>query len=214
MRSTDRRAAGEMNARNLGRVLKLFFGADFDSEVKIGRFKLDYYYEGLNRAFEYDGPDHYCEVRHVERDQNKDAVCRARGILLRRWPYYFQLTKDIAKHFFDDAYHDDKYVRAISLVYGVTDEHQILAPGLHKSTHTPANYVHRGLKRFFREIEEAPPSVRSQVVRSFQVYRERLGPGREWLLCPEDNASFAEFMRHVPDAEHVNYWYPYATATR
>jgi hypothetical protein len=204
-------STGEMNAHMLGETLGIFFGRGFESEVKLGGFRLDHYHAGLRRAFEYDGPDHYCEVGHIERDMRKNALCRERGIVLKRWPYYFQLTSDIARYFFEDAYSKEKYAAAIRIVYGATQEQQILAPGLHRSKHTPANFVYRGLERFWGELATAPPSLKSQVVKSFHIYRDRLGPGREWLLFPEGDSRFFELMQHVPTPEHVNYLYPYAS---
>ena len=53
-----------------------------------------------------------------------------------------------------------------------------------------------------------PLSVRSQVVRSFQIYLERLGPGRAWLLLPEHDTRFAIFMEHQPKPERLNCFFP------
>ena len=52
--------------------------------------------------------------------------------------------------FFGDAYSEKKYQDAIETVYGVTDYNFVLAPGLHTSKNTPANYVPRGVRRFFQ----------------------------------------------------------------
>ena len=129
------------------------------------------------------------------------------GIKLQRWPYYFQPTRDVAKYVFIGFYSDEKFNQAISLVYGANDERDVLAPGLHDSKFTPANFVYRGANRFFQEIDTAPDSVRSQVVRSFQIYLDRLGPGRAWLLLPEHDTRFGLFMEHPPKAEHLNCYF-------
>jgi hypothetical protein len=201
------RHRAEMTAKTLGAVASLFLGDELLHEVPLNQFRLDHYHPGLKRAYEYDGPEHYCEVGHIERDERKALACQKNGIMLQRWPYYFQLTRDVAQYIFREFYSANRYVEAIALVYGTTDERRVLAPGLHWSKNTPANFVHRGMNRF-SEIDGAPESVRSQVVRSFQIYRERLGTHREWLLFPENDGRFITFMKHQPEDEHLNRFYP------
>lgn len=197
-----------MTAPLLADAAALFTGHEATREAALGRFRLDLYYPALKLAFEYDGPEHYCEVGHIERDERKGEACERQEITLRRWPYYFQLTRDVAKYMFAGFYSDYKYAQAISLVYGAKDERDVLAPGLHKSKCTPANFVHRGANRFFREIDDAPSSVRSQVIRSFQLYLAHLGPSRGWLLLPEHDSRFRVFMERPPEAEHLNCYFP------
>lgn len=100
---------------------------------KLDRFELDFYSESLKLAYEYDGPEHYCEVGHIERDERKNLRCREEGITLKRWPYYFQLTRDIARYYFEDSFSEDKYLAAIKEVYKTACEAEVLAPGLHNS---------------------------------------------------------------------------------
>ena len=198
----------QMTSAELGRVAEVFLGAPLTGEFALQRFRFDHYCEALRVAVEYDGPEHYSEVHHIERDARKDALCRDEQITLKRWPYYLQLTRDVAKWFWAEHYTDDKFQQAIRLVYETTDESQILAPGLHNSKNTPANYVERGRERFLAELEAAPASVRSQVVRSFQIYQQRLGVDRHWLLLPEGDPRFVELMQHVPSEAHLNCYFP------
>ena len=160
-------------------------------------------------AFEYDGPDHYDKVANHERDLRKNQLCLSEGIRLVRWPYYFQLTKDIARHLFPNHYTDIKYQQAIKIVYGASDESQILSPGLHGSKFTPANFTSLGIKRFINDLNSAPISLRSQVIHSFHLYEKMIeskyGEDFIWLLYPQDNALFDEFMQHKPDPKHLNY---------
>ena len=200
----------EMTASLLGVVASLFLDLDFESEFTFERFRLDFYNPEKRIAFEYDGPEHYCDVWHIERDLRKDALCSRNGIIINRWPYYFQLTKDIAKHFFKEYYSEAKYTKAIELVYGCRDECRILAPGLHRSKNTPANYVKRGLNRFINEMNAGPASLRSQVVYSFDIYRKRMGSELEWLIVPSDSRDFDRLMADEPDPTHLNYYYPFA----
>jgi hypothetical protein len=129
----------QMTVNNLKVVSKLFLEKNNVSEHKLARFSLDIYFPEDQIAFEYDGPDHYDKVANHERDLRKNQLCLSEGIRLVRWPYYFQLTKDVARYLFPNHYTDNKYQEAIRIVYGATDESQILAPGLHGSKFTPAN---------------------------------------------------------------------------
>ena len=96
-------------------------------------------------------------------------------------------------------------------VYWTDIESEILAPGLHKSKFTPANFTSKGIKRFIAEMKDAPESLRSQVKHSFKLYEQQIvkkhGKGFEWLLYPEDNAKFDEFMKFDPDPKYLNYFY-------
>jgi len=164
----------EMTVAGLAKTCSIFLERDYVSEQKLARFSLDIYFPEPKFAFEYDGPDHYDKVANHERDLRKNTLCKKEGIRLIRWPYYFQLTKDVARHVFKDHYSDEKYESAINFVYGTKVESEILAPGLHKSKFTPANFTSPGIKRFLSEVNEAPESLRSQVIHSFRLYEAKL----------------------------------------
>lgn len=123
----------EMTAKYLQIISQIFLGSKNISEKKLARFSLDIFFPNEKIAYEYDGPDHYDKVANHERDLRKSKLCKDMGIELIRWPYYFQLTKDIARYVFKEYYTDDNYVCAINTVYGTTHESEILAPGLHNS---------------------------------------------------------------------------------
>ena len=202
---------GQMTVSGLKTISKIFLDSDNVSEHKLNRFRLDIYFPSDRIAIEYDGPDHYDKVANHERDERKNALCKSEGITIMRWPYYFQLTRDVARYFFPNNYSDKKYELAIMAVYGTNVESEILAPGLHKSKFTPANFTSKGIKRFISEIKDAPESLRSQVIHSFKLYEKQIvkeyGEGFEWLLYPEDNAIFDEFMNFNPDPKYINYLY-------
>ena len=201
-----------MSVTHLTSVSKLFLEKNNTSEHKLGRFSLDIYFPEDKIAFEYDGPDHYDKVANHERDLRKNQLCLSEGISLVRWPYYFQLTRDIAKYLFQHHYTDRKYQEAIKIVYGTTEESKILAPGLHGSKFTPANFTSLGVKRFINDVANAPISLRSQVIHSFHLYEKMIerkhGKDFLWLLYPEDNALFDKFMTHIPNPIHLNYFFP------
>jgi len=199
----------QMTVNNLNFVSKLFLEKNNVSEHKLARFSLDIYFPEDQIAFEYDGPDHYDKVANHERDLRKNQLCLSEGIRLVRWPYYFQLTKDVARYLFPNHYTDNKYQEAISIVYGASEESQILAPGLHGSKFTPANFTSLGIKRFINDLNSAPVSLRSQVIHSFHLYEKMIeskhGKNFLWLLYPQDNALFDEFMQFRPDPKHLNF---------
>jgi hypothetical protein len=190
---------------------KFFLEKDYVIEYKLARFRLYIYFPNDKIAFEYDGPDHYDKVANHERDLRKNSLCKEEGINLVRWPYYFQLTKDVARHIFRGNYSDKKYETAIDAVYGTKIESEILAPGLHKSKFTPANFTSPGIRRFLNEINDAPESLRSQVIHSFKLYEDKIkkdyGADFLWLLYPEDNPIFKAFMEFDPKAEHLNHYF-------
>ena len=201
----------QMTVNNLKVVSKLFLEKSNVSEHKLARFSLDIYFPEDKIAFEYDGPDHYDKVANHERDLRKNQLCLSEGIRLVRWPYYFQLTKDVARYLFPNNFTDNKYQQAIKIVYGASDESEILAPGLHESKFTPANFTSLGIKRFIDDFTIAPISLRSQVIHSFQLYEKMIetkhGKDFLWLLYPQDSAHFDEFMKHKPDPKYLNYVY-------
>jgi hypothetical protein len=202
---------GEMTVAGLSIASKIFLERNNISEQKLARFSLDIYFPEDKVAFEYDGPDHYDKVANHERDLRKNALCQEQGIRLVRWPYYFQLTKDVARYVFLNNYSDEKYKVAIDAVYGTRNENEILAPGLHKSKFTPANFTSPGMKRFLKEMNDAPVSLLSQVIYSFKLYEAKIirdhGEDFLWLLYPESNPAFEEFMEFVPNREHLHYHY-------
>ena len=201
----------QMTVNNLKVISKLFLEKNNVSEHKLAKFSLDIYFPEDQIAFEYDGPDHYDKVANHERDLRKNQLCLSEGIRLVRWPYYFQLTKDVARYLFPNHYTDNKYQEAIKIVYGASEESEILAPGLHGSKFTPANFTSLGIKRFINDLNSAPISLRSQVIHSFHLYEKMIeskyGKGFIWLLYPQDNARFDEFMMHKPDPDFLNYVY-------
>jgi hypothetical protein len=203
--------AKEMTVNHLRNVSELFLEKSNVSEHKLAKFSLDIYFSEDKIAFEYDGPDHYDKVANHERDLRKNQLCISEGIKLVRWPYYFQLTKDVARYLFPNHFTDKKYEQAIKMVYGASDESEILSPGLHDSKFTPANFTSLGTKRFINDISSAPISLRSQVIHSFHLYEKMIeskhGKDFLWLLYPQDNALFDEFMKNKPDPKFLNYFF-------
>ena len=92
-----------------------------------------------------------------------------------RWPYYLQLTEDVARFIFEVDFTSEKYSDAIDIVYGATSQGGVLSPGLHTSKNTPANFVGPGVTRFFQELEGYPSSVRAQIAETLRRYIRDVG---------------------------------------
>ncbi len=202
----------EMTEKSLGKVCEIFYEEDFKAQIKlVDRFRLDWYSEKLKIAFEYDGPLHYSEVFKEEVRIRKDSRCKEEGIMLKHWPYYFQLTKDVAKYYFQNKFTEEKYVKAIKFVYNTQKESEILPPGLFGSQYTPANFTEPGMNRFLDEINAAPQSLKSQVIKSFRNYEDRIlkkyGKNNLWLLYPKNSKIFNDFINFKPKEEYLNYNY-------
>ena len=106
----------------------------------------------------------------MKRDEERAAYFLSSGFTFLRWPYYLQLTPDVAHHFCGAAFSEKKYLRAIKVVYGVDDPTKVLSPGFHTTKNTPANFVSGGVKRFFSELDELPDSVTAQVAETLRRY--------------------------------------------
>jgi len=175
---------GEMSEKNLEVLLTIFLPDGdwktqgrfyYDPENRRKFYKVDCYSEKLTAVWEYEGPEHYCDVWKVRRDEERKVYLESNGYRFFRWPYYAQLTKDVAKYFFADAYSDKKYQQAINMIYGATDQSSVLAPGLHTSKNTPANFVGTGVRRFFSELNTLPKSIKAQVAESLRRYIADIG---------------------------------------
>ncbi|MAI76048.1 MAG: hypothetical protein CMM90_02545 [Rickettsiales bacterium] len=170
---------GEMTEKNLLKTVSIFWPeGNWQAQV---RFNYDpcnkrkYYLVDCcsvekKIVFEYEGPDHYENVWKLRRDEQRAEYFTQKGYSFLRWPYYCQLTKDVAKHFFKESFNENKYTDAIKTVYKVTEEQYVLSPGIHTSKNTPANYVARGVSRFFDELNSFPRSVKAQVAETLRRY--------------------------------------------
>jgi hypothetical protein len=120
-------------------------------------------------VIEYEGPNHYCDVWKNRRDNERLSFFEFQGFTFLRWPYYCQLTRALAKHFFGEC-DDNAYLNCISHVYGVDHAERILACGFHNTRNTPSNYTYLGIERFLAELSEFPVVVKTQVAESLRRY--------------------------------------------
>jgi hypothetical protein len=86
----------------------------------------------------------------------------------------------------------------------------VLAPGFHATKDTPASFCDNGIKRFLIELEKSPPSLKHQVKHSIDLYLRDVkynNDERKWLVIPENNQNFMEFMKLKPEKKYLNFFY-------
>ena len=175
-------------------ILKIFF-PDFKDNIlvrkklrKLGyelnnNIEADYFIEDLGLIFEFDGPQHYSNPFKIVAD-NRKYKCTENikkngkkiDVRIIRIPYYFQLTKDVAKFIFKDLikhfskvlknlspqgyYSDEKFDKAIKKTYfnlfsgkGATNEYEILACGLHRSREVPSLFCEAGIEKLLKDFK-------------------------------------------------------------
>tara|TARA_B110000090_G_scaffold3928_1_gene4137 strand:+ start:497 stop:1162 length:666 start_codon:yes stop_codon:yes gene_type:complete len=175
---------GEMLERNLIGVLQIFypnaiwetqkrFAYDPDNKRKF--YQVDVISAGHKIVWEYDGPNHFNDTWKFQRDLDRDIYFNNLGYKVKRWPYFCQLTRDIAKNFFGKDFSEEKYLSAINYIYGVESENKILAPGWHKTKFTPGSWIEKGVDRLISELEEMPESFKHQLAFALKIYIEKIG---------------------------------------
>ena len=179
------------------KITSLGYETDYNMEA-------DYFIEKLGLVFEFDGPDHYNNPFKMIRDERKYIALKSikkNGkkviIIIIRIPYYYQLTKDVAKFVFRDLvkyfrkdlkklpkngfYTDKRYTKAISKVYkniftGKTAKKEIEIPGcgLQRSERVPSEYCEKGIEKIlndFKKITIRPPkSIEHQYMWALKYY--------------------------------------------
>lgn len=204
---------GEMTEKMLESVVAIFWPDDvwnaqrkfnYDPSNRRKYYKVDILSETRNLVWEYEGPDHYNNVWKLRRDEQRRDYFEGLGMTFLRWPYYCQLTRDIARYFFKEDYSEERYLKAIRLVYGVDTESGILAPGFHTTKHTPANFVAGGERRFLRELDEFPLSLKHQVVHSLKLYLQAVDD--PYLVITETDA-MRQLVGSSVDSASLNCYY-------
>ena len=91
-----------MNQARLGQLGEWLIGGPLVPEHKLGdtRFRFDFYFPNPRVALEFDGPEHYSKVDHIDRDQRKLETATREGISIIRWPYYLQMSREVTAALF------------------------------------------------------------------------------------------------------------------
>jgi hypothetical protein len=131
------------------------------------RFDLTYHDRGTTVLVEYDGDEHYRDSMKIKADRQKDALAAENGMRLIRVPYWVQLDRTMARHWF-----------------GLEAEiEQSFPHGFITTKLFPASFCELGTTRFRRELDSLPAPVRDAVVASL---RERIAEhGVEYVLPAE-----------------------------
>jgi len=207
----------EMSERNLFVMVQIFWpNGDwlsqkryrYDPVNKRKFYQTDCSSEKMKIIWEYEGPDHYGDVWKLKKDEERKRYFIDIGYKFLRWPYYLQLTKDVAKYFFENSYTEERYQNAITQVYGVDREEFILSPGLHSSRRTPANYTANGVRRFMKELDEFPKSVKAQVAESLRRYIENVED--KYLVIGEQD-TFQDLLKTPITKEELNIFYHHSS---
>jgi hypothetical protein len=196
----DEQPIGEMNEENLLVVSEIFWPTGdwvtqkkiyYDETNKRKFYKVDAFSKIKNIVWEYEGPNHYNDVWKIRRDEERKSYFVKNEFTFLRWPYYLQLTEDVAEFIFKKNFTSDKYHKAIKVVYGASSQMEILAPGIHTSKNTPANFIGQGVKRFFLELDLYPSSVKAQIAESLRRYVKHV---RDSSLVVGDELQFQELL--------------------
>ena len=94
-----------MNQARLGQLGEWLIGGPLVPEHKLGdtRFRFDFYFPNPRVALEFDGPEHYSKVDHIDRDQRKLETATREGISIIRWPYYLQMSREVTAALYPDS---------------------------------------------------------------------------------------------------------------
>ena len=204
---------GEMTEKNLLITAKIFWpngewGSQkrfaYDPNNKRKYYMVDCFSDKMKIIWEYEGPDHYENVWKLKRDEERAEYFKKIGYKFLRWPYWLQLTKDVAKHYFGNDFSEKKYLKAIKEVYKVNKPEFVLSPGLHESKNTPANYVANGVRRFMKELDELPRSAKAQLAEGLRRYIEAVDD--KYLIIGEQE-SFVKLLQTPISEEDLKIHY-------
>mgnify|MGYP003688669443 FL=1 len=193
--------------RNFCELLSFFYDTQFETEVKFGRFKVDFYSENMKLAFEYDGIQHYSVIQKIESDKRKNALLESKGIKLVRWPYYFMPTKDTCKYVFQDHYSEPKFTSMLQTMFRTNNESEISAPGFHSTPNLPANFIWPGINKFLNELNVAPRSILHQVRHSLKLYCQVRAENNYEVVIPTYHDEFMEFFNENDDKLYLDLFY-------
>ena len=180
-------------------------GYEYKSNKAPLRMEPDYFIEKLGLIFEFDGPIHYQNTFKYLSDGRKYSKLNSielngkpKNLRVIRIPYYYSLTKDVAKYIFGDLikyfskelqtlpidgfYSDEKYFKAISKIHKnmftgkpATLEYEVPACGLHESKETPARFCWQGIDKLLDDFEKKgdlnpPKSIEHQYMWSLKYW--------------------------------------------
>jgi len=208
----ETKPTGEMSEKNLVKVASILRPTNkwesqqrfyYDKSNKRRYYKVDCISYDGKIVIEYEGPNHYIDVWKSLRDDARKQYFISAGYTFFRWPYYLQLTKSVAEHYFGPI-DDQLYSDAIQETYGVSSEDSILACGFHSTKNTPSNYTYLGVERFLRELNELPEIVCEQVSESLRRYSRDVGD-KNLVLGTDERVQ--ALISEIDTRKHVSGFY-------
>jgi hypothetical protein len=160
---------GYLTEGKLGAALKelladRWLGSQISMSGTRQRWDMSCRLEGVVAVVEYDGDEHYRHSIKMKGERAKDAVARAAGYQVIRFPYWIQLDAVTLQRFF-----------GISAIV-----HQSFPHGFITTKLFPASFCELGIARFRAELIALPEVVRENVLKSL---RERVSEhGLEYVL--------------------------------
>jgi hypothetical protein len=123
------------------------------------RFDMAFRSGGTTVLVEWDGPEHYRDSLKIRADRQKDELAAANGMRLVRVPYWVQLDRVMARHWF-----------------GLEAEiEQTFPHGFITTKLFPASFCELGVARFRLDLESLPAAVREAVVVSLHKWVAEYG---------------------------------------
>ena len=133
------------------------------------KFRPDYRNDGLKIVVEFDGYQHYTQVKNIIKDQEKDIIYTETGYKIIRIPYFVQIeTRTIAGLF------DKTIERELSYPHGFIANNSTLV--------LPADFCELGVDRFISDLEKFH-YIKDDIVKSLKDKVDLLGDKR--LVVPK-----------------------------
>ena len=111
-------------------------------------FEPDYRNEELKLIVEFDGTDHYKNVKNIKRDADRNNFYKKYGYKVVRIPYFIQLTKTVIKQMFGVDMQEEMFPEGVGSM-GPNGDYA-------KEGNTPAFIPRQGIIRMARDFKDYP----------------------------------------------------------
>ena len=143
-----------LTEESLGNHLKKIFNADFIHDKPfIGKFRPDYRNDDLKLIVEFDGDRHYAMVNFILRDALKDKQEKELDYRVVRWPYFVQMTSEIAKIFLGVEYEVEQ-----AYPHGFIDAKCVC----------PADFCMLGIEKFIDDVKKLSKDIQEDIIKSLE----------------------------------------------
>jgi very-short-patch-repair endonuclease len=160
---------GYLTESKLAAAIQQFEGVEWIGTqymLRESRFRWDVAFQqnGSQVLVEFDGDAHYRDSLKIKVDQTKDSLALKQGCKVVRVPYWVQLNRSTAQHYF-----------GISAEIIQNFQHGFITTKLF-----PASWCAVGIERFKCELQKLPEEVKEAVINSL---RDRIQDhGIEYVL--------------------------------